>query len=108
MRYHRVREPGHGPSHQFPDRTDATMDGLKFPRQLASLTVATTLALGACAEVDPKPAPVPFSLYDSPVIAGGIPDDETAGRKTPAKRNEEQKVAGNDEPLLSQDRFVSG
>lgn len=85
------------------------MEGPDLLRYHAWLLLAVGLPLGACAEFQPEPDSMPVAMYDSPLIANGIPEDSSAdGEKTPAERqktHDEPRTAEADDE--STDRVAS-
>jgi len=85
------------------------MDGRTLSPLSALLVLAAGLTLGACAGWEPEPDSMPVAMYDSPVVANGIPDDSSAdGEETPAERqksDEEPRTAEADDQ--ADDRVAS-
>ena len=62
------------------------MDGTRISSQIGILSLTALLWVG-CSSVEVGYEPVPFELYDSPLIAGGTPKTEATPHIEPAERS---------------------
>lgn len=71
------------------------MDGVDPSTRPLFALIGVALFVAGCSQIQPAGEPLPFSMFDSPLIAGAVPQEESPKRPTPQK---EEATEDTDKP----------